>query len=465
MSKVQRIIVRQGIEAQIPTLKFGELGMDTDTKTLRLGDDTPVPLKIMGTKSTGDFDFSSTGTVTFNNIVFKPGGGIGGADFDQLIGGEGIVVSLGGGNFRQTKIISSDGSVIVSNGDGQAGEVDLRISTESLSNALADIRNSITSLQEQVTIISNSFEDRDDSILKLAQLTGMPEKSVDLGDFLGNTIPDDSTIRTALQALETAVELALGANVYHLEIVGHDDVKLGLMLTPDNIVVLEGATPDLAGLMVGADKFKLDFITATQPVDLDTVGITSIVAYDNHLDLIQENGDHAIIQFPLVDPTHAGAMSPGDKIKVDFITTTAAHDLDDFETRIAALESNANHPYLVMANNTDIWISDVLVSTTFNMPLDNLAIDGYAVIFERAMEGYESRFYDAIVLNDIEIVPAENITKSYSSAVQLFRIKNGDWYFVDSNKLPRKFADAATTTVILDCGAENAVRVQEMVVL
>ena len=43
-------------------------------------------------------------------------------------------------------------------------------------------------------------------IADLATLSGMPENSTDLGQFTGSTIPDSSTIKAALQALETKTE-------------------------------------------------------------------------------------------------------------------------------------------------------------------------------------------------------------------------------------------------------------------
>lgn len=52
---------------------------------------------------------------------------------------------------------------------------------------------------------------QDSDLSALVTLTGVPAGSTDLGTFAGDTIADSSTIKGALQALETALELKQGA--------------------------------------------------------------------------------------------------------------------------------------------------------------------------------------------------------------------------------------------------------------
>jgi len=52
---------------------------------------------------------------------------------------------------------------------------------------------------------------QDSDLSALVTLTGVPAGSADLGTFTGDTIADSSTIKGALQALETALELKQGA--------------------------------------------------------------------------------------------------------------------------------------------------------------------------------------------------------------------------------------------------------------
>ena len=52
---------------------------------------------------------------------------------------------------------------------------------------------------------------QDSDLSSLVTLTGVPAGSTDLGEFTGDTIADSSTIKGALQALETALELKQGA--------------------------------------------------------------------------------------------------------------------------------------------------------------------------------------------------------------------------------------------------------------
>jgi len=54
--------------------------------------------------------------------------------------------------------------------------------------------------------LETAFEETDQNVDDLITLSGAPENSQDLGTFTGTTIPDNSTIKEALQALETSGE-------------------------------------------------------------------------------------------------------------------------------------------------------------------------------------------------------------------------------------------------------------------
>ena len=133
MSQVQRIIIRTGLQADVPALLTAEMGWDYDKKTLRVGDATSTPPKIMSTKSLGDFDFSSTTNVTFRNILLSSGGTFDGMDLSSLNDQAGLIArATTAGTFVHTSIASSDGSLQITNGSGTAGAIDVVIDPDLL---------------------------------------------------------------------------------------------------------------------------------------------------------------------------------------------------------------------------------------------------------------------------------------------------------------------------------------------
>jgi hypothetical protein len=63
------------------------------------------------------------------------------------------------------------------------------------------------SLQVQLNTLTSSLSDANQDIADLVSLSGVAANSTDLGTFTGSTIQDNSTIKEALQDLETEVEL------------------------------------------------------------------------------------------------------------------------------------------------------------------------------------------------------------------------------------------------------------------
>lgn len=460
MSQLQRVIVRIGLAAQVPALKLGELGMDTDTIVMRIGDETADPPKIMTTKSTGSFDYSSTDTVTFNKVQFAIGGGIGGVDLASLYANIGIVVSTGGGTFRQTTITSTDQSVIVSNGDGQSGNIDLRVSTDSIQSALGDIRNQLTQQADQIVQLQQERTNDNDSLLKLVQLTGVPEKATDLGTFIGNIIPDNSTIKTALQALSTAIQNSSTAN-FHLELTTRLSDSWSLQLTPDNIVTFESANDSQAGLMSGADKTKLDRITSNNPVNLDTFFTLPYTPDPDQISIGVSNGQ-TLTLFGATG-NQAGVMSVADKSKLDLITVTQPINLDDLNTRVTNLENNESTAFLI-ETGTQIWQSSA-DQTTYTIDLNAIAgMIAFSVKYDRVTQGSLVKYYDNIVLNGVTIVEDENVTKSYTGEVVIFKARNNAWYYLNKYNVGVQLAPNTATTMLIDIGTSNSVTLTQLTV-
>jgi hypothetical protein len=82
-----------------------------------------------------------------------------------------------------------------------------------------------------------------ENVANLIDLTGVPANSETLGTFTGTTIPDNSTIKQAEQALETAVELKIPtaekgqpSGVATLDVAG----KVPVAQLPNSVMELQG---------------------------------------------------------------------------------------------------------------------------------------------------------------------------------------------------------------------------------
>ena len=136
MAQYHKLVVRKGLDTEIIALMEAELGFDTNTKTFRVGDGTATPLKIMTNKSTGSIDYSSMTEITLPNIKLKAGAKIAGVDISSMLTTPGLVTARTGGLFAPVQILSSDNSLVVTNGDGQAGNIDVKLHPTIIANIL-----------------------------------------------------------------------------------------------------------------------------------------------------------------------------------------------------------------------------------------------------------------------------------------------------------------------------------------
>lgn len=214
----------------------------------------------------------------------------------------------------------------------------------------------------------------------LNTLSGVAVNATDLGTFTGATIPDNSTLKTALQELETAVEGAV-AGATNLSAGTVTGTTYEVLSSTGTDLTLPSATATDAGVLPAADKVKLDFLSVTQVVDLDAletqqgnlVTLTGLAANSTDLgtfsgSTIADNvGLKAALQtletsleaatgttnlsvgtvtgttvdvnsdtgtnvtLPAATSSDAGVMPAADKVKSDFITITQAVNLDNVE--------------------------------------------------------------------------------------------------------------------------------------
>lgn len=391
MSQLQRVIVRSGLEANIPALRTAEVGWDIDTKTLRVGDDSHDPVKILTTKSTGDFDFTSANSVRFKHLFADT---IAGADISSMYGdAPGFVVAVDDqGNFRNSKIISSDGSVEIVGGTGESGEVDLRVSTATIGNALDDIRQTLAQIIDEMGDITAEIDTEKQKVANLILLSGRPANASNLGLFNGNILPANISVKTALQALSNKLEeleSEVTGDGFEISLYGKtsENFIIGLSNGSEITVPAVDALEDKAGLMLSADKKKLDHIAVTEDINLD-----------NLTDRVTDT---------------------------ELAITSLQSATEDLDTRVTALENDVDVriPSFYKKLNDLIWSSsEEEVLGIFH------SSEPFIVEVDRIGTTTASYQYSSVTINNIEVLSTDHPVHTATVSILVFRSAD-TWYF------------------------------------
>lgn len=360
-----------GLSADIPALKDAELGWDYDTKTLRVGNESPNPYKILTTGSTGEFVFPYA-TVRFNSIQSD---NINGVDFNSLTSEAGVLVSLGNGSFLGRSFTSNDGSVLISNGDGQNGDIDLSVSTETIAGALTDIRNDIIDINTRIDVVASDIGDRDSVIDNLVLLSGRPANSNSLGTFpVGSIIPDNVSIRTALEALDNAVSTMSGGIPINIDIEYFDPEldQYKLKLNNNNFTIVPEATETTAGALGALDKVKLNLISASTTANLDDLQALPVI-----------------------------------------------------EDRLDALEAIAPTTYYELIDaSSPVWFSDEDVTEGL---INQLSVIGFRIVIDRIGSVTGENWYDEVTLNGTILLEGDWPIHTKTHYITVFK-KDEDWF-------------------------------------
>lgn len=231
-----KILARIGLAAQVPTLQTGELGYDTDTKTGRLGDNTAQPPRLMTDKSTGIFNFQFLTYARFPRVEMVPGGKVDGVDVSTMNGDNGLVARIADGTMANRKVISGNSTVSVVNGDGVAGDIDIRV-TDELVAQLTPPKFWVSDVEPQSPRVGDYWHDTDgidaidgnadDGIVYIRNTDGVTEYWTQISNEYQN-------------ASETIVGLTRYATVQE----ALDRVLNTVALTPRSITALIGAGND-----------------------------------------------------------------------------------------------------------------------------------------------------------------------------------------------------------------------------
>ena len=164
-----------------------------------------------------------------------------------------------------------------------------------LLDTLNELAAAINDDENFVTTITNLIDANETHIDNVATLTGVAKDSANLGTFTGSTIADSSTVKAAIQALETALELKAATSVV-TEIDGNVDDLISLSGVAENASglgtftgstisdasTIKDALQDLETAVEGAQAGSaVADRTKTITGDADTTHYITFVADDN----------------------------------------------------------------------------------------------------------------------------------------------------------------------------------------
>ena len=164
-----------------------------------------------------------------------------------------------------------------------------------LLDTLNELAAAINDDENFVTTITNLIDANETHIDNVATLTGVAKDSANLGTFTGSTIADSSTVKAAIQALETALELKAASSVV-TEIDGNVDDLISLSGVAENASglgtftgstisdasTIKDALQDLETAVEGAQAGSaVADRTKTVTGDADTTHYVTFVADDN----------------------------------------------------------------------------------------------------------------------------------------------------------------------------------------
>ena len=164
-----------------------------------------------------------------------------------------------------------------------------------LLDTLNELAAAINDDENFVTTITNLIDANETHIDNVATLTGVAKDSANLGTFTGSTIADSATLKAALQALETALELKAATSVV-TEIDGNVDDLISLSGVAENASglgtftgstisdasTIKDALQDLESAVEGAQAGSaVADRTKTITGDADTTHYLTFVADDN----------------------------------------------------------------------------------------------------------------------------------------------------------------------------------------
>ena len=326
--------------------------------------DVSISKKVTLTNLEGSISLANLGTKSIDNLSD--------VDITTAAPATAELLAWDGTNF----VPSADVYTLLGEG---TGDTDLGVFTGDIITDNTDVRTALQDLEtkieanDQAAATASALTETDGNVDSLIVLTGIAENVEDLGTFTGSTIADNSTIKPALQSLETEVETKASSatvttlttrvgDLNSLSGVGANSTNLGVFTgtTIDNSVTIKAALQALETAIEAetvARGVAITNLVDGAPDALNTLNELAAALNDDAsaastlTTLINANETHidnmATLTGKAKDSTTLGTFS-GTTISD---STTIANALQELET--ASEETDANTDSLVALTGLD----------------------------------------------------------------------------------------------------------------
>jgi len=228
-----------------------------------------------------------------------------------------------------------------------------------------------------VTTITGLIDANETHIDNVVSLTGVSKDAANLGTFTGSTIADSSTVKAAIQALETALETKAASSVV-TEIDGNVDDLISLSGVAENssglgtftgstisdASTIKDALQDLETAVEGAQAGSaVADRTKTQTGDADTTHYLTFVADDNSTATAETvYTDGGITYNPASNLLSVGTIDPTN-LKIGGVTVTSTSSELNILDGATILTSELNVLDGITANTSELNILDGVTAT------------------------------------------------------------------------------------------------------
>ena len=294
-----------------------------------------------------------------------------------------------------------------------------------LLDTLNEIAAAIGDDENFITTITNLIDDNETHIDNVVTLTGVSKDSGNLGTFTGSTIADSSTVKAAIQALETSLETKAASAVV-TEIDGNVDDLITLTGVAeqqtglgtftgstisdganikDALQDLETAAEAAAAGSAVADRTK------TQTGDADTTHYLTFVADDNSSATAETvYTDGGITYNPSSNLLSVGTIDPT-QLKIGGVTVTSTSAELNVLDGITSTTAELNILDGVTATAAEINLLDGLTATTAELNL---------------LDGVTSTTAELNILDGVTSTAAEiNLLDGVTASTAEFNILDG----------------------------------------
>ena len=211
--------------------------------------------------------------------------------------------------------------------------------------------------------------------------------------YNGAIIPDNADVGTALQALEDAIE-AITLDGNHTPIVRANAIE---DVEPTSTEVPNPVSGDTADINLTSGKVEKWVYTGgawskSFTIDYNDVTDLSWVSGASSGQVASSTGSSAVV--PAVTNTEAGLALPAHKIKADFISVTQPVDLDAIESSLAtAIQTVSDTNSILMTKSGTSIFADLQLSVTQGTDMSvTIEADGLRVAYsESSPTSYISR--------------------------------------------------------------------------